>query len=259
MLCASAIELRAGVLTAETFRLNDIAHQMALQVDKPESQSAKTLAAIFKKYKSVDFSSTLIDASDIVDLVVNTRISAPRIRSKIRQHPYFSKPEDLPSWRALWFVRLFPREEHPKIVERFRGDFANRTFCEEGEINHVVGLALWLSKKKLPHWSAKRVVGAVKRYIDDAYKGSADEIDVVSRESDFPDAAHGLGYMNRDDPRFAELVRYHKDRRQAWRRRAYPRIASELLDVMANDSDAFFRDVCFNNILGYQGLPALAF
>ncbi len=247
LVCALSVEFRAGNLVPEFFRRSDIAHHIALEVAKPESEQARTLNAVFKKYPSVDFSSTLIEGDDIVDLVTNTRTSPDRIQGRLRQHPYFSKPEDLPSWRALWWIRQYPRDDHHKIVERFRADFASRTFRDEGTINHVIGLALWLAALKLPGWGGERIVGRIKRYIDDVYKGSADKFEDPARSPVFVEAADGLGYMSRDDPRFTELITYHAERRERWRRRAYPRLASDLLKEMVDDSDAFLRDVCFTN------------
>jgi len=246
LVCASAIEFRAGGLTAETFRRNDIAHHMALQSNK-SSSFAQSLDAVFKKYPSVNFGSTLIDSSDIVDLVINTRTSPSRIQEQLRQHPYFAKWEDVLSWRAVWSIREFPSAEHAKIVDRFEADFRARTFRQEGQINHVIGLALWLSKIKFPGWAQTKIIGRIKRYIDDVYKDGAASIDQLGSDSDFRDGADGLGYMSRDDPRFFELVEYHKDRRRAWKRRAYPSIALDLLNKMAVDSNAFYHDVCFNS------------
>jgi hypothetical protein len=250
LICASSIELRAGNLTAENFRLNDLAHQMALQVKKTDNSAAFTLDAVFKKYPTVEFSSTLIRAEDIVDLIVNTRVTESRIQEQLLSHPYFVAAKALPSWRALWFISDFPTADHPAVIERFRTDFYARSFRAEGEINHVIGLALRLSDLKISGWSESQIIRKLKRYIDDVYKGSSADVDDLKEDSSTfsRDGAFGLGFMKGDTPRFAELFQYHKEQRKASRLRAYPKFATQLLAQMAVDSNDFYRDVCFNSV-----------
>jgi len=70
------------------------------------------------------------------------------------------------------------------------------------------------------------------------------------RESTIEDiqlGALGLAYMNSEDPRFQELLQYHRGKRMAWRQRGYIAIASWLRGLMTTDSEAFLREVCFTS------------
>jgi hypothetical protein len=246
LVCAAAIELRAGSLKAEEFRRDDMGYHLALE---GKQESAVNLSKIIKKYPSVKFSSTLINPPDLIDLIINGRLSASNVQDQLNQHPSFTKHKNLASWRALWFVREAPQTEHTKIVDRFKTDFHARTFREEGEVNHVIGLALWLSEIGIRGWASSTIVNKIKRYVDVIYKGSA-TVNDLSNETrfDFKDGAYGLGYLSRGNPEFAELMRYHDERRSARRRRGYPTLAADLLKQMTRDSEAFYHDVCFNTV-----------
>lgn len=246
LLCASAIELRSGRLTAETFRRKDLLHHMRLNADKPD-ETAKAVQEIFQKYPTVRFDSTLLEQDVVVEFILKSKLPMSRIQRQLKQHPYFAKTGEMPSWRALWLSSEAPVREHEDIVRRFEADFDARTFRAEAEINHVIGLSLWLSEMGLPGWEETGVVEKVKRYISDIYSGGAASPDEM-RESTLDSirrGAFGLGYTNSQDPRFGELTRYQHQQRAAWRQRAYPGIAARLHRLMTEDSEAFLRDVCF--------------
>ncbi|QGM94273.1 hypothetical protein F7D13_09660 [Methylocystis rosea] len=100
LVCAAAIELRSGKLTAEMFRRNDYSHHFAVHVGNPKGETT-AVDKIFKKYRTVRFDSTLLEPAIIVDLILKSKVPVQLIRQQLQQHPYFAKPEEMPSWRAL--------------------------------------------------------------------------------------------------------------------------------------------------------------
>ena len=247
LLYASAIELRSGGQTAETFRLGGFPHYMSVRRDVPD-ETAVSADKMFKKYPTVQFDSTLFEPETIVDIVLKSTIRPDQIQRQLGQHPYFAKQEDMPSWRALWLSPNAPVQEHGNIVGRFDADFAARTFRGEAEITHIIGLSLWLSELGFDGWEDACVVEKVKQYISDVYGNDAAPPDRM-RDSrlDSSGGAFNLGYRNTQDPRFGVLVGYHSQKLTEWRQRAYPGIAAELRRLMTEDSDAFLRDICFTN------------
>jgi len=247
LLCASAIELRSGRLTAETFRRNDVLHNMRLRADKPD-EASQAAEDVFNRYPTVRFESTMLDTDTIVELVLKSKLLMVRVQQQLKLHPYFAKPAEMPSWRALWLSSELPIEDHDAIVKRFEEDFDCREFRHEAEVYHVIGLSLWLSELGFPSWEAAVLVEKVKQYIADIYAAAAspDEMRTPTLERD-KDGAFGLGYRNIQDPRFHELMQFHVQQREAWQRRAYPAIASDLHKLMTENSEAFLRDVCVTN------------
>jgi hypothetical protein len=248
LLCASAMELRSGGVTPEAFRRNDVTHQLALHFTTPD-EAAQAVQKVFEKYPTVRFDSMLLEPATIVDLILNSKMPAERIQHELRQHPYFAKKEEMPSWRALWLSSEVPVQEHDDIVKRFETDFAKRVFRADEEISHVIGLSLWLSEMGFPDWEKSEVVKKVKGYIADVFdtgKAGPDDMhdSMIDRTSG---GAFGLGYMNVQDPRFIELAQYQDQKKTEWRQRGYPAIATLLQKCMTEDSDAFLRDICFIN------------
>ena len=139
LLCASAIELRSGGLTAEMLRRDALSHHLALHFEAPE-EAAKAAEKVFEKYPSRPFHSTLLEQTTIVDLILKSRLTKKSVQHQLRQHSYFAKPEEMPSGRALWLGWEAPAQEHDSIVKRFQADFAARAFRAKAEINHVIGL-----------------------------------------------------------------------------------------------------------------------
>lgn len=248
LLCACAIELRSGRLTPEMFRRKDMSHHLRLLLDKPD-EDAKAAQEIYSRYPTVRFDSTLLEPEMIIEIILRSKLPMIRIQDRLRLHPYFAKPENMPSWRALWHSSDAPMQEHDNIIHRFERDFDARTFRAEGEIDHIIGLSLLLSELGFPGWDSNDVEGKVKRYIDAVYAGDAASPDEVyaSTTDRVRGGAFGLSYAHASDPRFAELARYHREQRVAWLRRAYPTIAEQLHRLMTEDSEAFLREVCFTN------------
>ena len=248
LLCASAIELRSGGLTVENFRRDDVSHHIALRVETPED-ATKVAQKVFKKYPTVRFDSTLLEADTIVDFILKSKLPIGRIQQQLRQHPYFAQIGEIPSWRALWLSSEIPAQEHDDIVKRFEADFVARKFHVDGEIKHIIGVSLWLSEMGFPGWEEPGTVEKIKQYIVDVYsRGEAGPDEMRESTLDYiSGGAFGLGYMNADDPRFAELAQYQNQQRAGWRQRAYPTIAAQLHKLMTDDSKAFLRDICFTN------------
>jgi len=234
-------------LSAETFRRNDALHQLRLQTDGQDAET-KSAEEVFRRYPTVRFDSALIDRETIVEIVLKSKLPITRIQRQLKQHPFFAKPEEMPSWRALLFSSEEPIEMHDAMVGRFEADFDRRTFHEEAEIYHVIGLSLWLSEIGFPSWEEALVVEKVRRYISDVYNGTADPDEMQTSTLVLEmGGAFGLAYTNMQDPRFSELANFHAQQRAAWQGRAYPAIAVSLRRLMTEDSEAFLRDICFTN------------
>lgn len=247
LLCASTIELRSGNMPGALFRRADITHFMRLR-DKESNADAIAAEAIFKKYPTVKFDSILLEPDTIKDLVLKSNLPAVRIQRELMAHPFFAKAEDLPSWRALLLSSDFPREDHDRILDDFDADFAARRFQGEAEIYHVIGLSIMLSECGLPNWPAAGLLGKVRGYISDVYTRSEPTSDQMREPHDPADTGSlGLAYASLDDCRFSELAAFHKEQREEWRKKAYPRVAIQLQKLMTSDSEAFLRDVCFTN------------
>jgi hypothetical protein len=243
---ASSIELRSGKVAPEEFRLLDASYQMAKYVSKKKDNAPSAVDLMFKRYTTVDFGSTTLSAKIIVDVVTKSKLPTHMIQTQLRQHPYFEDRKKLPSWRALWQIRNAPISEHDEIVRRFSEDFAALAIFGEAEINHVIGLSLWLADLPLPEWESENMTSRLQNYIISIYaKHEPTEHNAAEPVSEFHGSAFGLGFFNSNDDRFIYLLKFHNDHRILWSRRAYPLVAGRLRRLISSDSETFLRDVCF--------------
>lgn len=247
MIGVATIELRSGSMPPNIFRRADNVHNVRVRSENPEGD-ALAADAIFKKYPSVSFDSTLLEPEVIVELVLKGRLPISRITRQLNEHPYFNKRNNLPSWRALWLSADIPRDDHPAIISSFETDFEARRFKQEPEIYHVIGLSIVLSEAGCAGWQAEELIGKVQSYIADVYGHTEPTPDDMasSNDSDYS-GSYGLAYSYQDDPRFEELAAFHRQERAAWRKRAYPAVAKRLVGMIDSDSEAFLRDVCFTS------------
>ena len=142
---------------------------MALDRDDPE-ESYRPFADMKGRYPYVAFNSTLLSRDIIKGMILSSQFPIERIREQLRLHPYFSEPEDIPSWRLLWQTHDLREDQIPEVVRRFNEDFDNRRYIEGPEILHIAGLCLWISDAGQPEWPWDTVVARVKKYIDDVYE-----------------------------------------------------------------------------------------
>lgn len=251
LLCASAIELRSGRLTEDIFRVDNIQYHLRLHgrssSDRPDKESM-TLEQLFKRYPSVRFDSSLLDRETISNLILKSQLPIRHIQKQLKRSPYFAKPEEMPSWQRLWLNSEFPVATHDGILACFEDDFDQRQWHDEAVIYHVIGLSLWLSDLGFSKWNAESVVKKVENYIRDIYAGTAnfDEMQ-ISRPARDQESAFGLGYMHMHDQRFGDLRDFHEKQRMAWQARGYPSVSTNLRKLMAENSEAFMRDVCFTS------------
>ena len=199
------------------------------------------------RYPSVRFGSTLLSRSTIRGIILRSEFPAAEIQAQFGAHPYFTKPEDLPSWKSLWHAHDLPVVAVPEIMRQFDADFERRRYTEEPEIMHIVGLCLWISDLGQPGWATETVVARIESYIDDVYDdkpGSAKDVRAPASLDHKFGSSYGLGYRNVNDPRFEVIAAYLRKKVDAWRQRGLPVLAGELLALMGRDGDAFLRQVC---------------
>jgi hypothetical protein len=247
LLCALTLELRSGRIKRSEFDPDGFS--AAIIVGKKESgdKQQQPYQVAKRRYTSVDFESALVTHDTIYKMIFSSMFPRDDIRAALNAHPYFAKPEQLPSWRALWFGFELPAEEIPDVVRRFNEDFETEKFVQEPEVLHVIGLSLWLSEIGEPAWPADTVLSRIKGYIDRVYDerpSAATDVVPPSRLHVEMGGAYGLGYRKSDDPRFQELASYLAMKARAWRVRGFPRVAEELLELMSVDADAFLRKIC---------------
>jgi hypothetical protein len=246
VLCAWTLEVRSNRVDSAAFDYKQLIVDMAFTRKEPNEQF-RPFKEMTERYPSVQFGSTLLSRSAIKGIILRSEFPAPEIQAQLGTHPYFTKPEDLPSWRSLWHAHVLPADAIPEIMRQFDADFESRRYTEEPEILHIAGLCLWISDAGQPGWAPATVIARIEEYVDDVYTDKASLARDVIPSSDLHlefGGAYTLGYRNADDPRFKAIAEYLQKKVGAWRERGLPILAEQLLELIGKDSDAFLRQVC---------------
>jgi len=91
------------------------------------------------------------------------------IRSCVQSSQYFAKEADEPAWRTVWYWFERSPEQFNAALSTLERQFAARDFTVVGELLHVFGLRLVLSKANVLGKDPHTVVAECKRYVDDLY------------------------------------------------------------------------------------------
>lgn len=260
-ICAVSFEIRSNRINGEVIRRQDIQHSMKMRLEKVDPETTDN-EAMYKRYPSVDWSSTLLSIDTVCTIVEKGRIDPADIQRQLGQHPYFASPRDVPSWVTLWRSSELPEAAQNEALERFNKDFEARTFRSYEEVLHVIGICLWLAKIGQDGWPTDTVIARLSAYTDDVYGGNdatLDDVKPQSRMSDLAGGAYGLGFMMNDDPRFKCLASNVRHQDEVWRCRALPQVAARLMDLMVEDGQTFLREICYTNggSSRFAGLPVL--
>ena len=144
LLCALTLEIRSGRTVGAAIRHSDIIHHMRAD-RKDVDPDIKAAGLMFKRYPSVDFERTVLSVTLLREFIEKSFIRHSEIQKELVAHPYFARPEDVPSWRQLWELRNFDESEITNVISSFEQDFVQRKFVDPNEITHMAGLCLWLS------------------------------------------------------------------------------------------------------------------
>lgn len=248
LLCSVALELRSGRLKEEDF---DLINGFTLSIiRRVKDEPAHPMEAVTKRYPNIRFDTTLLTRDIICDCVLRSRVVPETLNATLSLHSYFARSDnEPPSWRAMWLSFEAPPDQQQAALQRFEADFTARKFCRQGEIYHVIGLGLWLSELGYVNWPALEVKAKLINYIDDVFStNQPSEEEAV--DADTEDLGLGFGgftFRQSDTTLFGELRDYARIRRTEWRKQAYPRISSRLLELLRSDSQEFLRLVCFTN------------
>ena len=202
---------------------------------------------MFKRYPRVKFDSGLLTTDTLAGMILQGSFPAEEIRLQLDAHPVFTDPARLPSWRALWFAFAMNDADAAAAVERFAEDFKNRRFTEEGEILHAAGLCIWLALSGDRIFSAEHLDETLKAYIDDVFdtrESTVADLFPVSGQFTRMAAAHGLMFRCPNEEPFRTAASLLGQKVDAWRERAQPAAAAELVALMSRDPGQFLREIC---------------
>jgi hypothetical protein len=257
LIFALSLELKAGRIEP-----NDLRLRMKYLVAATVKGGAETPLSKFRQiYPEIDLYNPIISDEVLIDILVNGIVDEAAIRSCINKSRYFIRIADEPSWRTVW--QWFERsdDEFAAALKKMEEQFIAREFSTPGEILHVFGLRLFLSRIELLGRSLAEVTAEGKSYIDDLYAMKRLEPSPLNDFSEVRFGGYdGLGIHEQGTPEYKELFAYLQQKQKQVSEDGFPEKALALLSEMETDPHLFFRRVCVTNDGDnvYYRVPVLA-
>jgi len=169
--------------------------------------------------------------------------------------------ETTPAWIRLWHFRSLTEQEFAKVNAEVEKDFTEFRFTKTGELKHVAGMLIELSRKSILNLTYEDAVTLVKTTVETMSQSNLIERDDMTDPARHPldNAYAGLGYSGYEDPAFRivwdELKKYHERRKAEYLKAEAP----DLLTLMKTDSGSFFRKLTIipNVSSELSGVPVL--
>lgn len=259
---ALSFELKAGRLTADDLLKRQFTLVASLMRSRREEGDPPPIATAQKRYPEVDLGSTTLSDQTLVNLLTKGIVDSDQIRGELDASWFFVTVADEPPWRTVWHAFERTDEELNTALAEMERAFDAREYTISGEILHVFGLRLWMSKIGAIPKSLEEVVAEGRAYIDDLY--ASGRLELPSAHDDFSDMRFsgygGLGIHENSTPEYRALYIYLRDKRQVAAVDRYPLIADELLADMEADPDLFLHRICLTNdgANEFYSMPVLA-
>lgn len=195
-----------------------------------------------ERYPTVSLVDTILGDETLVNLLGNGLIDKEQIRSDLDASRWFVTDGGESAWRTVW--HLISREDdavNAAIVE-MKAKLRRLEYHHPGEILHVFGLLLMLSKNKLIRQSPASVLRSGKAYIQRLQRREmlpALSSDIIS-DNVHHGSWSGLGFYEKDSDEFRELASFLRNRQQTARDASLPEQGQQLL-IAIGDLSLFTR------------------
>lgn len=240
LLLALAIEVRAGDLKKPD--LTDRAQTFFRAVLNRTGTAEKSpFLEARQRYPGADLDSRALSDETIIALLIDGVVDPETIRRDLDGSTYFVVVDEEPEWRTLWYGLERTDDEVAAALERVEAKFAGRAYTAPGEILHVFGLRLNLSRHGVLSATLAKIVAECQSYIDDLYEARRLEPTPphggpsAMRESGYG----GLQIAASDTPEYLGLFRDLENKRAQVAVDRYPAQAAELLDMLRATPDQF--------------------
>jgi KAP family P-loop domain len=258
---ALSIEVRAGRVTRDQMpelQINRISRQLL-----KEKLTPSIVDIIFQRYPSVDFEQKYIQMEQLTSLLFDGHVDASAVKSNLDKSPPFAPQRSEPAWKRVCKLSTATDEEHSEAVAEVEQQFARHEFLIPGEVFQIFSLRLLLSEMGLIDKTKLVVVVECKKYVDWLAENQKLPENYVSQSAvvDWTFGWGGYAYVGLETAEFIELRLYFDNTIRAETNRHLPERAKELLEVMRNDDQKYFRMLCVNAVEEgpYWDVPVLAY
>ena len=212
-----------------------------------DGKTQELVKYLISKYQEFVVQDTLLEPSLWHSFFAKGIINIESIKKSILQSSYFYT-DNTPNWIKLWHFFEMRDEDFERICSLVESEFDDMKYEEVGTVNHVVSTFLLLSDK-----------GLIKRNKSEIIKTGKKIIEKLRNQNKLPPPAKfpnnwnvesgcgSLGYHSKNAIEFKEFLKFINDQAEIGQPARRKAEAEELLELMAKDTDKFFRSLILNN------------
>ncbi|WP_022704095.1 P-loop NTPase fold protein [Pseudorhodobacter ferrugineus] len=198
------------------------------------SKSVMELAAEKYEPAQLDIYEGDVLPNDVcIDLIANGHADQALIRTALKNTSGFADQKNEEAWRTLYWWRHRDEEQFNAALHLVQTDLANLTVTNPHILMHIFGSFLGLAKDDGPlSKDAAKVMLDAKAYIDRLQaNGTLPPWGKGSGRGELidSDAYDGLGYSNRDEPEFHDILDHLKSAASTAFKKQTETVASQLL------------------------------
>lgn len=199
-------------------------------------------SVVRRKYIDVDFNDKTIRPEIWADIIERGRIDTAHLSQSLDASRYF-QTYDPPEWRVLWEMRRLDDEEFEAALARTLEKFDSLEYKVEGELLHVAGMLLWLSKEAIIERSPEEIIKHTRHTIESLVNQNT----LVEREQSMPRSLDmgygGLAFHSDKDREFHALKEYIEECKNHRLENQFGEICAGLMSNMKEDTEEFLRKI----------------
>jgi len=177
LLFALSFEVKAGRLSSKDIEERQT-NLLTAFMRRDEGSEAPKIVEVDKRYPTIRLDTDLLSDQTLVAVIVKGVIDQTRIRSELDESSFFVTLEQEPAWRTVWHSHERTEDEINRALAEMERTYAAREYTVPGELLHVFGLRLWLSKIGAIPGNREQVLADGMAYMDDLYaRGVLEPID----------------------------------------------------------------------------------
>jgi hypothetical protein len=243
-----SFEIKSGSILPKDIKNFKTTYYSGLFEKDSEKKEESPYQRIIKKYKNVNIGDLLlIEESIWIDFFDKGCCSKERVKESLEKSEYY-RTEQTPNWIKLWHSMELTDNEFSTALESVEKDFYEKTYSKLGEVRHVAGIFLCLSKVGLIKKTRREILDFSCSYIDQL-KETDNLNSKVSNKPRFRENESwgGLGFQEKESDEFKELNMHIKRISEQAVIEDYPAAGDELIQLIGADPDLFCRKVALSN------------
>lgn len=257
------MELRKGTLsTSDIRRFSSDYYRYLSTKKKDEQEEENILAKTVKTYFNSSPENIAPNEESLFYFFEFGTIPNCVMENAIDKSKFFVT-ENTPAWVKLWRLDQLSDEDFEVCYKAVLKHFISEGFTKQGELKHVVGILIALSKNQIVDTSMDSTMTLIDEVLDKMLKNK--KIEMATREETsyerFDNAYAGLCFYEYESPEFKKIAMRLREHQGELEELAVREDAIKLIGIVKEDSKLFFRVLTISNSSDqkYYDVPILKY